>query len=72
MSAVRGKKRLSKAEYDKTIREARRLYLQENLTIRQVAARLNAPYSTTHGWLVAAGVQLERGNLSRTRTPPKP
>jgi hypothetical protein len=69
MSAVRGKKRLSKAEYDKTIREARRLYLQEKLTIRQVAARLNAPYSTTHGWLVAAGARLERGRRSPYTNP---
>jgi transposase-like protein len=53
-------RRLSKADYDKTIREAKRLYLKEKLSIRQVAARLDAPYSTTHGWLVASGVQLER------------
>lgn len=60
MSEGRKIRRLSKADYDKAIREAKRLYLDEKLSIRQVAARLRAPYSTTHGWLIASGVHLER------------
>src|SRR4051794_36157244 len=72
MSAVRGKKRLSEVEYDKTSREARRLYLQEELTIRPVAARLTAPDPPAHGWLVAPGVRLERGRRSPYTNPTQP